>query len=82
MIQLLLLAERNPPDNLSTVNRMPQEPIPLMTQIIFEVFNLLLPVSNKTFAAEAVGRLETEKAAIHAEYEQVRIIRTLCWDVE
>ena len=39
-------------------------------------------MSNKTFAAEAVGRLETEKAAIHAEYEQVRIIRTLCWDVE
>ena len=26
--------------------------------------------------AEAVGRLESEKAAIHAEYEQVRIIRT------
>ena len=30
-----------------------------------------LPVSNSIFAAEAVGRLETEKAAIHAEYEQV-----------
>ena len=31
-----------------------------------------ISVSNKTFAAEAVGRLESEKAAIHAEYEQVR----------
>ena len=37
----------------------------------------LFSVSNKhIFLAEAVGRLESEKAAIHAEYEQVRIIRT------
>ena len=28
-------------------------------------------MSKRTFSAEAVGRLESEKAAIHAEYEQV-----------
>ena len=42
---------------------------------ILKLFNLL-PKSNLTFAAEAVGRLESEKAAIHAEYEQVGILRT------
>ena len=36
---------------------------------------LVEKVTNVFYPAEAVGRLESEKAAIHAEYEQVHILK-------